>query len=129
MNELKVRISVPTLPPAYTCDGEGKLPALEIHGIDNSVSKSLALIMNDLLALGEKGFVHWLIWNVELVSVLPEKIPKTTAVTFPISALQGLNRFGTIEYAGPCPPMGHKHRYDFKVFGIDTNLNLAAVPG
>lgn len=102
---------------------------LKIHGIDNSVSKSLALIMNDPDATGGKGFVHWLVWNLELVSVLPEKIPKIPEVTFPISALQGVNSFGTIGYAGPCPLTGHLHRYDFKVYGIDTNLNLAAGSG
>ena len=49
-----------------------KSPPLEIHGIDNSLSKSLALIMNDPDAPGGKGFVHWIMWNMELVSVLPE---------------------------------------------------------
>ena len=40
-----------------------------------------------------------------------------------------MNSFGTIGYAGPCPQTGHLHRYDFKVYGIDTNLNLAAGSG
>jgi Raf kinase inhibitor-like YbhB/YbcL family protein len=129
MKELKVRLSVHTLPPAYTCDGEDKSPALEIHGIDTSVSKSLALMMIDPDAPGGKGFVHWLMWNMELVSILPEKLPKTHAVTFPISALQGRNSFGKIGYSGPCTPTGQTHRYDFKVYGIDTILTMAAGSG
>lgn len=129
MKELKIIVSVHTLPPAYTCDGEDKSPPLEIHGIDNSVSKSLALIMNDPDAPGGKGFVHWLMWNMELVSVLPEDIPKETAITFPIGALQGMNHFGRIGYSGPCPPPGKTHRYDFKVYGLDIILSLAPGSG
>jgi Raf kinase inhibitor-like YbhB/YbcL family protein len=129
MKELKVIISVHMLPPAYTCDGEDKSPPLEIHGIDNSVSKSLAIVMNDPDAPGGQGFVHWIMWNMELVSVLPEDIPKGPVVTFPISALQGTNNFGRVGYSGPCPPPGQTHRYDFKVYGLDTILNLASGSG
>lgn len=117
------------LPPAYTCDGEDRSPPLEIHGIDNNLSKTLALLMIDRDAPGGKGFVHWLIWNMELVSVLPEHIPKTGSVTFPISALQGMNNYGRIGYSGPCPPAGQLHRYDFKVYGLDTILTLAPGSG
>jgi phosphatidylethanolamine-binding protein (PEBP) family uncharacterized protein len=83
MQELKVRLSVQTLPSAYTCDGKDKSPVLEIHGIYNSISKSLALIMIDPNVPGGKGFVHWLMWNMELVSILREKLTKTPAMTFP----------------------------------------------
>jgi Raf kinase inhibitor-like YbhB/YbcL family protein len=127
MKELKVIVSVSMLPSAYTCDGENKSPPLEIHGIDNSVSKSLALIMNDPDAPAGGGFTHWIMWNMELVSILPEDIPKAPAIKFPISAFQGKNNFGTIGYSGPCPPTGQTHRYDFKVYGLDTILTL--VPG
>lgn len=58
MKELKIIASVKMLPPAYTCDGEDKSPPLEIHGIDNSISKTLGLIMDDPNAQGGKKFVH-----------------------------------------------------------------------
>jgi Raf kinase inhibitor-like YbhB/YbcL family protein len=85
--------------------------------------------MDDPDAPGGKGFVHWIMWNLELVSVLPEDIPKTLSVTFPIGALQGINNFGRIGYSGPCPPGGQTHRYDFKVYGLDTILPLAPGSG
>ena len=66
------------LPSAYTCDGEDKSPPLEIHEIDNSISKTLGLIMDDPDAPGGKGFVHWIMWNMELVSVLPGRYPENT---------------------------------------------------
>jgi hypothetical protein len=46
MKELKIIASVKILPSAYTCDGEDKSLPMEIHEIDNSISKSLGLIMD-----------------------------------------------------------------------------------
>ncbi len=40
-----------------------------------------------------------------------------------------MNHFGRIGYSGPCPPPGQTHRYDFKVYGLDTILNLASGSG
>jgi Raf kinase inhibitor-like YbhB/YbcL family protein len=61
---------------------------------------------------------------VELVKMIPEKIPKTPEVSFPIRAVQGMNSFGKIGYSGPCPPPGQTHRYFFKIYGLDTLLDL-----
>jgi Raf kinase inhibitor-like YbhB/YbcL family protein len=85
--------------------------------------------MDDPDAPCGKGFVHWIIWNMELVSVLPADIPKTLSVTFPISALQGMNNFGRIGYSGPSPPAGQTYRYNFKVIGLDKILSLAPGSG
>ena len=41
-------------------------------------------------------------------------------------ARQGTNDFKKIGYAGPCPPPGHGvHRYYFKVYALDSELDLA----
>ncbi|HKH36071.1 MAG TPA: YbhB/YbcL family Raf kinase inhibitor-like protein, partial [Rubrobacter sp.] len=40
-------------------------------------------------------------------------------------ALQGKNGAGSIGYTGPCPPNG-THRYFFKVYALDTELDLGA---
>ena len=129
MKELKVSLPVTVFPPGYTCDGEDISPPVRVNGIDNSVSKSMALIVDDPDAPGGNGFVHWLMWNMELVSVIPEKIPKDPLVTFPISAVQGTNSFRKIGYSGPCPPRGQEHRYFFKVYGLDIMLALAPGSG
>jgi hypothetical protein len=63
---------------------------------------------------------------MELVRMIPEKIPNTPVVTSPLMAVQGKNSFGKIGYNGPCPPRGQTHRYFFKVYGLDTELTLAA---
>jgi Raf kinase inhibitor-like YbhB/YbcL family protein len=129
MKELKVSLTVTVFPPGYTCDGEDISPPVKVNGIDNSVSKSMVLILDDPDSPGGNGFTHWLMWNMELVSVIPEKIPKDPLVTFPISAVQGTNSFRKVGYSGPCPPRGHEHRYFFKVYGLDTLLDLAPGSG
>jgi len=45
-------------------------------------------------------------------------------VSHPVAAVQGRNDQGTIGYMGPCPPQGSTHRYTFKVYGLDTLLDL-----
>jgi len=126
MEALKVKISVKVLPNNYTCDGEDISPEIDVGGVNTAISKSLAIIVNDPDAGGGGGFVHWIAWNVELVKMIPEKIPNTPEVTFPLAALQGTNDFGNIGYNGPCPPQGQTHRYFFKVYGLDSQLSLPA---
>jgi Raf kinase inhibitor-like YbhB/YbcL family protein len=40
-------------------------------------------------------------------------------------AVQGVNDFGRSKYGGPCPPSG-VHRYYFKLYALDTTLQLPA---
>jgi Raf kinase inhibitor-like YbhB/YbcL family protein len=124
MEELKVKIPVKILPADYSCDGQDISPEIDVGGVNTKISKSLAIIVNDPDAPGGGGFIHWLAWNIELVRMFPEKIPKTPVVTFPLKAVQGKNSFGKIGYNGPCPPRGQNHRYFFKVYALDTELNL-----
>ncbi|MEN6611219.1 MAG: YbhB/YbcL family Raf kinase inhibitor-like protein [Methanoregulaceae archaeon] len=123
MENLKIKISVLNLPAAYTCDGEDKSPQISVEGVNTEKAKSLAVIVIDPNAPGG-NFIHWVAWDMELVRLIPEKIPKDPVVSFPMKAVQGKNSFGRIGYGGPCPPKGQTHRYDFKVYALDTLLNL-----
>ena len=51
-----------------------------------------------------------------------EKVP--TSETLPSGAKQGVNDFKRVGYGGPCPPPGKPHRYYFKLYALDTNLEL-----
>jgi hypothetical protein len=126
MEELKVKISVKILPNDYTCDGQDISPEIDVGGVNTKIARSLAIIVNDPDASDGGGFVHWIAWNMELVRMIPEKIPRAPVVSFPIKAVQGKNSFGKIGYNGPCPPPGQTHRYFFKVYGLDTDLSLTA---
>ena len=103
------------IPKKYTCDGSDVNPPLKFEGIP-AEAKSLALIVDDPDApVGT--WVHWVLWNID---------PKTTEIkenSVPKSAKQGMNDFRKHDYGGPCPPSG-THRYFFKLYALDTFLNL-----
>ena len=44
--------------------------------------------------------------------------------TLPGGAKQGLNSWPRLGYGGPCPPPGKPHRYFFKLYALDTMLDL-----
>ncbi len=118
---LDVKIEFKEFPEKYTCMGENISPEIKIGGINESV-KSIAIILDDSDAPSGK-FTHWLIWNIKPIETIPEGIPKEKEVKEPINAIQGKNDFGKIGYDGPCPPAG-LHHYHFRVYGLDTMLNL-----
>lgn len=106
-----------TMPAKYTCDSEDVNPALNVDGVP-SESKSLALIMDDPDAPGDT-WIHWTIWNID---------PSTKEIrenSLPNGAVEGVTSFGRAGYGGPCPPSG-THRYFFKLYALDTILNLPA---
>ncbi len=103
------------IPSRYTCDGSDVNPPLHIASIPAG-AKSLALIVDDPDApMGI--WVHWVVWNME---------PATLEIkenTVPPGAMEGMNDFRKHSYGGPCPPSG-THRYFFKLYALDTRLDL-----
>ncbi|HXF44325.1 MAG TPA: YbhB/YbcL family Raf kinase inhibitor-like protein [Candidatus Paceibacterota bacterium] len=108
-----------SIPPKYTCDGDNVNPLIEILNVPKE-AKSLALVMEDPDATGGVTWDHWLLWNID---------PQTNYIeedNVPSGAVQGRTSFGSARYGGPCPPRGSKpHRYMFRVYALDTVLNLA----
>jgi len=110
------------IPSKYTCDGEDISPPINFSEVPES-ARSLALICVDPDAPSGK-WVHWLIYNIPAdMSELKENVAKKEKPEGEI--LQGINDFGRIGYGGPCPP-GGTHRYYFKLYALDTILNLEA---
>ena len=103
------------IPAKFTCNGANVNPELKISGVPNQAT-SLVLIVDDPDA--PRGlFTHWIVWNLDL---------KTTDIaenSAPAGGIQGTNDFGKRNYGGPCPPSG-THRYFFKIFALDTKLEL-----
>ncbi|MCK4937147.1 MAG: YbhB/YbcL family Raf kinase inhibitor-like protein [Methanosarcinales archaeon] len=110
-----------SIPVEYTCDGSDVSPGLSLDGIPTG-SQSIALIMDDPDAPGTT-FVHWMTYNIPANSTgLPAGVPNDNNLDD--GSLQGKNDFGKIGYNGSCPPPGKPHRYFFKVYALDTVLDL-----
>ena len=108
-------------PNSYTCKGEDRTPALNMKNLN---ATSVAIMVFNPFIKSCCSFTTWIIWNLPPVSRIPEGIPKEAQVTYPVQAMQGRNDYGTIGYHGPCPPEGEMHRYQFRVYGLDTMLDL-----
>lgn len=107
------------IPSRFTCDGENLSPQLSWSDTPGN-TKTLALIFEDPDAPGGI-FVHWVVYNIPKgVTNFPEGI---TSENLPEGAKEGTNHFGDIEYGGPCPPSG-THRYYFRLYALDTELQL-----
>lgn len=110
------------IPREYTCDGENINPVLYIRDVP-SQAQSLVLLMDDpdvpTSVRADNNWDHWVVFN----------IPPTTARidknSVPEGAIVGRSTSGANAYGGPCPPDG-EHRYFFKVYALDTVLDLTA---
>lgn len=109
------------IPKEFTCDAQDISPKLEWKEPPANTG-SFALIMDDPDAPGGT-WVHWVLYDVPAdARELPERVPSQEQLSS--GARQGRNDFGKIGYGGPCPPPGKPHRYFFKLYALDTKLNL-----
>jgi Raf kinase inhibitor-like YbhB/YbcL family protein len=108
------------IPRRYTADGENVSPRLG-WGAPPAETVSLALLCEDPDA-PSGTFVHWLVWNIspgqrELVDGISSAAEANDLV-------EGENSFGRVGYGGPKPPPGKPHRYIFRLYALDSILNL-----
>ena len=110
------------IPKQFTCDGVNISPPLEWSGVPKS-AKTLAIICDDPDA-PSGTFVHWVLYNLPSADMgLIENAPATEKLAG--GGMQGKNDFGKTGYGGPCPPSG-AHRYFYKLYALDAELDLKA---
>jgi len=114
-----------SIPAKYSCIGRNISPPLAWNEPPTG-TQSFALIMDDPDApVGT--WVHWVLYNIPTAKHdLQEDMPITGKSMDPNAIYVGKNSSGNIGYDGPCPPSG-THRYIFKLFALDTTINL--LPG
>jgi Raf kinase inhibitor-like YbhB/YbcL family protein len=107
------------IPPKYTCDGENINPPLAISDVPPGAG-SLVLIMDDpdvpKHVRTDGMWDHWVVFNI------PATIRDIGEGEEP-QGTHGVGTGGNVNYLGPCPP-DREHRYFFKLFALDTELDL-----
>jgi Raf kinase inhibitor-like YbhB/YbcL family protein len=107
------------IPAKYTCDGKNINPPLSISDIPEK-AKSLALLMDDPDVpknLRKDGmWDHWVVFNI------PADVREISEGSEPAGA-PGKGTNGETGYFGPCPP-DREHRYFFRLYALDTYLDL-----
>jgi Raf kinase inhibitor-like YbhB/YbcL family protein len=118
----------------YTVEGQDVSPPIAWSDVPPG-SKSFAVICDDPDAPSPKRpadepWVHWVIFNIPPdVSSLPEGIAPEKECREVPGAKQGINSWPSdnVGYRGPAPPPGSgTHRYFFKVYALDSTLDLDA---
>ena len=108
-----------SIPRKYTCQGIDVSPPLTVSEVPGG-AKSLALIMDDpdvpKRLRSDQMWVHWVAYGID-----PSTIEIKECV--PSLGVQGKNTGGQNRYMGPCPP-DREHRYFFKLYALDTDLEL-----
>lgn len=121
-----------SIPKRHTGEGEDVSPQLAWSGLPAG-TKELALICDDPDAPSRKNpfpsaWVHWVLYNLPAhLTELPEGIARSALLASPAGAKQGLNSWPSdnVGYLGPMPPPGSgPHRYFFRLYALDTVLNL-----
>lgn len=108
------------IPQKYGFNDENLSPPIVWAKVPEG-TQSIAVICDDPDAMGGT-WVHWVIFNIPTATEgLPEGVSREE--TLQDGSRQGVNDFKKIGYDGPAPPYG-VHRYVFKVFALDTMLDL-----
>ncbi|MBN1854605.1 MAG: YbhB/YbcL family Raf kinase inhibitor-like protein [Pirellulales bacterium] len=118
----------------YTADGRNISPPLAWSGVPEG-TESLALICDDPDAPNPQRpaatpWVHWVLYNLPPDQTeLPPAIDRSRELESIPGARQGQNSWpgDNIGYLGPePPPKSGLHRYFFKLYALDTMLDLRA---
>ena len=106
------------IPKKYTCEGGDINPPLIIKNVPKD-AKSLALTVSDPDA-PEGTWSHWVVYNIS---------PNTGEIIENINpGTEGLSDFGKYTYGGPCPSDEKLHHYIFRLFALNTILNINEGP-
>jgi len=111
------------IPARHTSDGEDVSPALAWTDPPRG-TKGFALIVDDPDAPDprhpKRTWVHWVLYDLPSDARSLEE--GASRDTFPLGAVEGENDWHELGWRGPAPPIG-KHRYYFKLYALDTDLD------
>lgn len=115
------------IPSLYTCDGQDISPGLLWQDVPEG-TVSFALICDDPdVPETLKDQVPTLVWDHWVLFDIPANVRAIPQGGFKgvEKGSHGKNSWGRNDYGGPCPPNPKPHRYFFKLFALDTMLNLS----
>lgn len=106
------------IPEKYTCEGQDISPPLAFEDVPDH-AKSLVLIVDDpdvpAYISAEQNWDHWILFNID---PYVRQIAENQTV-----GKRGKSSSGRLGYEGPCPP-DREHRYFFRLFALDTMLDV-----
>lgn len=104
------------LPDQYAKDGSDQSPPLVIANLPDAVEECVVVMDAPTVRENDRARTHWLVWGVPPADIELE------AGERPDELVCGTNDFEVVGYTGPAD--GTTQTYRFRVFGIDTELDL-----
>ncbi len=91
-------------------------------------TKALALIFEGPVDAKPRPFSHWVVYNIPATAKgLPDSLPMEAKIDEPkelAGMVQGHTGWGDPGYRGPWPSRSPEQRYRFRLYALDTNLDL-----
>lgn len=110
------------IPRKYSCDGQDISPPLSWDSAPKG-TESFVIVCDDPDAPAGT-WDHWIVYNIAAsVDSLAEGVSPGGGL--PDGCVEGENSWGRADYGGPCPP-GGTHRYMFRLYALDTVLDLGS---
>lgn len=106
------------IPQRYGQDGDDVNPPLLIDDVPEG-AVSLALVIDDPDIPPQAGVPVWDHWVVFNIPPHTREIPSGWSG----AGVRGVGTRGKLDYSGPKPP-DKEHRYFFKLYALDAELNL-----
>ena len=119
------------IPEKYGRYGEDISPPLEWSDPPEG-TQSFALIVDTDLRPGggESIWIHWILYNIPAeIRALPEAVTPDAAGGLPNGSQHLANSWEELKYGGLNPPHVSTLRYCFRVYALDTMLDLDAAEG
>jgi Raf kinase inhibitor-like YbhB/YbcL family protein len=116
------------IPERYARDGEDISPPLEWGAPPPGTQSFALLVESDPLPDGGSNWVQWILYNIPAETrALPEAVAPDADGGLPDGSQHGENSWGQRKYGGPNPPHVSTFGYYFRLYALDTGLDLDAV--
>jgi len=119
------------IPEKYGRYGEDISPPLEWSDPPEGTQSFALIVETDLRpGGGESIWIHWNLYNIPAETrALPEAVTPDAAGRLPDGSQHLANSWQEPRYGGPNPPHVSTLRYTFRLYALDTVLDLDAAEG
>ena len=102
----------------HGCDGGDVAPALSWIGVPDGTSELAVALVDETNTSNGRPFIHWVMAGIDPAAggLAEGEVPS--------GAVQGLNFFGDVAYAGPCPEPGTTATYRLTLYAVGQQIEL-----
>jgi Raf kinase inhibitor-like YbhB/YbcL family protein len=113
------------IPKKHARKGQDLSPPLAWSDPPKGTQSFVLLVLSDPMPDGGANWVQWALFNIPATArSLPEAVTPDAAGRLPDGSQHLLNSWGELRYGGPNPQHVETRRYYFRIYALDTILDL-----